>query len=590
MLPYPWPVIGSVLSGIGTVVLLGYLWRYRGKPSADWFLLTLFAQATWCFSYGLSLLVFDPAVRWAFEVVTWIAMAWIGLTFLAFSLEYTGRRNAVHTVWFGVLTAVPAVTTLLVVTNPAHELVWSGFAIDPVFEVATTSYEFETWAYVAIVVGMLYAVWGTFLLFDTVVSYGPLYRSEALAVVLSTLPPGVALLVWLFELGPVTQLSLVPIAFLPHVLLDAYAFVGGNMFTYSPATRRTAEKSAIEELEIPFVVVDTNCRIVDLNLAAEREFDVAAPSVLGDRLESTIDLDVELTGGDRIVTDDGAGEFRELAVSTSKLRDSSDTLVGYTVLLQDITDQRQREQRLEILNRILRHNFRNDLNVVEGYVDIAAERADEEELREVLARARADITSVIAMAEKAWSFERALEEVDESDTTVAVFDVFAEIAADVEASTDGRVEVAVPEDLLLWTRRGLFVQLFENLVENGIEHADCESATVSVEFEGIEDDRLAVFSVEDDGPGIPGHELAVIERGEETALEHGSGLGLWLATWCVRSLGGTMAFDTDDGTTVTVRLPTVAEPIGPTAGEADDDRRRSPPRNRSETGGASYFG
>jgi len=47
----------------------------------------------------------------------------------------------------------------------------------------------------------------------------------------------------------------------------------------------------------------------------------------------------------------------------------------------------------------------------------------------------------------------------------------------------------------------------------------------------------------------------VIERGGETALEHGSGIGLWIVTWCVRTLGGDLEFETTEGTTATVRLP-----------------------------------
>ncbi len=176
-----------------------------------------------------------------------------------------------------------------------------------------------------------------------------------------------------------TQLNLAPIMFLPHAALDAYAFVGGRMFTFNPSTRRAAEQSAIEELESPFVVVDTRHRIVDLNPAAEATFDVTSPTVLGERLENATDLDVELTAGDQIVTDDSPGEFRELAVSVSELHDLSRHRVGYTILIQDITSQRRREQRLEILNRILRHNLRNDLNVVEGYLDIAADRTSDED-------------------------------------------------------------------------------------------------------------------------------------------------------------------------------------------------------------------
>lgn len=61
--------------------------------------------------------------------------------------------------------------------------------------------------------------------------------------------------------------------------------------------------------------------------------------------------------------------------------------------------------------------------------------------------------------------------------------------------------------------------------------------------------------VEDDGPGIPKQEIEVIDEGEETALAHASGLGLWLVEHVVSQSDGSLSFDVSDGTYVTVTLP-----------------------------------
>lgn len=559
MVTVPWPAAGSILSGVGTLVLLRYLLVHRGKPGANWFLLALVAQALWCFAYGIGLVVFDPTLRWALEVLTWTGMVWTGVPFLAFSLEYTGRGSLVRTPWFGLLVLVPVLTTVLVATNPLHGIVWTGFEIDPVYGAATVSYDRNAWAFFAIMIGTVFAASGTLLLFDTVVSYGPLYRTEALAVGLSTLPPGVALLVWLFGLGPVPTLNLSAVMFLPHVVLDAYAFVGGSMFTYSPAVRRTADQSAVEDLENPFLVVDTDERIVDCNPAAESLFGAAESEILGEPLESVTGLRID--GADvRVLTHATQGERRELAVSTSRLRNESGRVVGHTVVLQDITDQRRREQRLEILNRVLRHNLRNDLTAVRGYVGIAADRVDDAELATILEGVRNDVDGVLETSAKARDFERAIESTARSPPPLAVRETLASLAADLERDLGGRVDVAVPDDLTVRANEELFALAFENLVENGLVHSDADDPRVTIEFDGRRD-RTAVFTVRDNGPGIPDHELSVLERGEETALEHGSGLGLWIASWSLRALGGDLAFETDDGgTTATVRLPAGGEP------------------------------
>jgi len=65
-----------------------------------------------------------------------------------------------------------------------------------------------------------------------------------------------------------------------------------------------------------------------------------------------------------------------------------------------------------------------------------------------------------------------------------------------------------------------------------------------------------VIRVDDDGPGLPEAERAVLESGSETPLVHGQGLGLWLVYWVVTGLDGDVeVVEFRDGTTVEVRLP-----------------------------------
>jgi sensor histidine kinase regulating citrate/malate metabolism len=72
------------------------------------------------------------------------------------------------------------------------------------------------------------------------------------------------------------------------------------------------------------------------------------------------------------------------------------------------------------------------------------------------------------------------------------------------------------------------------------------------------DSRL-LFSVADDGPGIPELEQHVIESGTETPLNHSLGVGLWVMEWVATTLGGelTIADNEPRGSVVTFQLPDV---------------------------------
>ncbi len=73
------------------------------------------------------------------------------------------------------------------------------------------------------------------------------------------------------------------------------------------------------------------------------------------------------------------------------------------------------------------------------------------------------------------------------------------------------------------------------------------------------------------GPGIPGQERHVRRRGEETLLDHGSRLGLWLVYCVLETSSGTLGFDCDDGTDVSVSLPVAESEARPSPRDRSDD-------------------
>ncbi|WP_436925380.1 histidine kinase N-terminal 7TM domain-containing protein [Halosimplex amylolyticum] len=551
MAPVPWPAAASLLAAGGTVLLVRYLWRYRDKPGADWFLASLGCQTLWSVAYGVALLTFAEPVRWALEVVSWAAMAGTGVYFLAFALAYTGRGRLVERWWRGFL-ATPLVIGLIGATNPLHGLAWSDFTVVPVAGMAGATYDVRLWAVVAATVGVSLITVGSLVLFDTVVSYGPLYRREAVAVGLSTIPPVVAVLGWLYGAGPIPEVNLATAAFLPHVALDAYAFVGSDMFEFHPATRRAGERAAIDDLGAPVVIVDEQRRIVTLNGAAETVFDVTKAAALTRPLDDLLgEGSVDPTGGDDVVMVRDGGRQRVFAVTATSLSDAGGTHVGYTVVFQDVTDERRREQRLDVLNRVLRHNLRNDMTVVRGFTEAAAERVDDEEARSMLDRATSKATELTALGAKARTVERVIDS-DPRSERVDIADLLATVRDEhADERGDGTVTVDAA-DLAVTTDPAVLQVVVGALLENALEHAG-EAPTVELSAER-RDGEVAVV-VADDGLGVPDHELAVLSAGAESALEHGSGLGLWVADWGATALGGALAVDTTEGTVATVTVP-----------------------------------
>jgi signal transduction histidine kinase len=550
----PWPALGSIASGLIAVGFLGYLWPHRKQPGATLFMAMIGAVILWTVSYGVALVTFEPTLRFLLEIPIWLGTTFTSLLFFAFALEYTGRKDAVRSLpmlgGVGLMLGFVA----LIATNPQHNLVWQNYRIEPSFGVATVAYTTEAWLLLIMLVLMLLTAGAILVLVDTFASYGPLYRYQTLAVAISPLPVIPGILLWLFQVGPAPYLNLAPLLFPLHLALDMYAFFRRNMFELTPADRRAGDRTAIDDLGIGVLIVDDEQRIINANETAAGIFGRSKRALLGSPL-GRIDDDIALAVADqRLTRGEGAGR-REYAVTASPITDSADTAVGHTVTLQDITAERQREQRLAVLNRVLRHNLRNDLNVATGYLDIVREQTENDEHRRMLETAARNTASVITLGEKARTVERTLEGDSRGEESIELAALLDALVAELLESHDGHVDTDVPAALTVRCDRQLLESVCGNLVENALEHGGREPR-VGVEARATDGTLRLVIS--DTGPGIPEHELRVIEQGEETDLEHGSGIGLWLVEWGATALGGTVSYETGEtGTTATVTIPGV---------------------------------
>jgi len=204
---------------------------------------------------------------------------------------------------------------------------------------------------------------------------------------------------------------------------------------------------------------------------------------------------------------------------------------------------------VNVLNRVLRHNLRNDLTVIRGHTRRMMDQADVETHGDVcLGR----IDDLIGLSQKARELERIVgEDFAHQDMDIAALverlienlrQNFPDASFTVEH--DGEVTAAVQPS---------FERAVEELVENAAKHAG-EAPTVSITIEPVP--NAVEIRIADDGPGLDETELEVVAKGTETPLIHGSGLGLWLVHWIVSAHDGEVKPEiTPEGTMMTLSVP-----------------------------------
>jgi len=236
---------------------------------------------------------------------------------------------------------------------------------------------------------------------------------------------------------------------------------------------------------------------------------------------------------------------------------------------------RQHEQ-LEVLHRVLRHNLRNDLNVVRGYTRWIETQSETDRVDSACAKVLGTVERMTRYTEQASRIRR----ITGCEATTWTYELTELIPALLEAhpwvTSDVDLSVSLPDSATV-TANHMFRPALEEVLTNAIEHNDATQRRVAIEVRSA-GERVEI-SVSDNGPGIPDHEITPLREGEESPVVHPSGLGLWFVAWTIRHSNGTLRFETNDwgGTTVRIRVfeaAADAAPVRTNAGDTDPQTER----------------
>ena len=231
----------------------------------------------------------------------------------------------------------------------------------------------------------------------------------------------------------------------------------------------------------------------------------------------------------------------------------------YVAIERDITERKRTQQRLEVLNRVLRHDVRNAVAVLQGNATRLRDEFDADDSERAVDYIAARADDLHSSVEKARTVERALDTTHTDPVNVRALVESQSDSFDTR-HPEGRLAIDVPPTLWVEGNHTLEAAV-EEALDNAFEHTNDAAPTVRVVATARGDDQVDICFI-DDGPGVPIHERRVLENGEESPLQHGSGLGLWLMKWVVTSLGGDIDISERavGGTVVTFTLPAAAPP------------------------------
>lgn len=365
----------------------------------------------------------------------------------------------------------------------------------------------------------------------------------------------------------VNILGLLLVAFLATNLSGRLRQAGGRL---REAAAQAAELSRLNEdiirsLSSGLLTTDTRGLVRTVNPAGLDIFRARQSTMVGLDVRSFVEGALE--PGPKRVESVGKrpdGSTFPVGFSETPLVNAQGERTGELFLFQDLTEltelrrTAERAERLAALGRLsaaLAHEIRNPLGSISGSVQLVREAPElEEEDKRLLSIVLREVDRLNGLVNTMLQVGKPRDPARVSIDLVALTRDVAEVARR-DLSNTSRIDVAAPDgEVTAYIDGDQIRQVIWNLLNNALVHAPADS-TVRMEVRRAE--GYALWTIEDNGPGVPAEARGHLFDMLYSKRPHGVGLGLALVDQIVRAHGGEVSVISPpgEGAKFQVRLP-----------------------------------
>ena len=240
--------------------------------------------------------------------------------------------------------------------------------------------------------------------------------------------------------------------------------------------------------------------------------------------------------------------------STIRNRIHDDIIEGILVSSRDVTERMEYEQRIEdqrddlqTLNEVVRHDVRNDLQLVTAYTEMLADLQSEGgEEKEIIDKLRERANQAVDLTKTAADMATVMLQKEGVQAQVSLRQVFVTEIDDIQdAYPDAEISVEGDVASVKVQANEMLKSVFRNLLKNAIQHND--KAVPSIRATVRDHDDRVHIRIADNGPGVADLQKDQIFGKAQKGLDsEGTGIGLHLVQTLVTSYGGDVWVEDND--------------------------------------------
>jgi len=360
---------------------------------------------------------------------------------------------------------------------------------------------------------------------------------------------------------------------------------------------RNKTQTIIKHIADGVIVTDPNLKILVLNSAAERWFDlqegvaiekplsnfIDEPKLLHLIQEATANNFAELPSVEIEVKEKSDWKPRILQANAARVLHETEGLIGIATILRDITQQKEIDRMKTELVSMVAHELRSPLTSISGFSELLLDpEIDKEQSTDYAKIILNESTRLGELINKFLDISRIESgriqpqktKVDFVETVQMVIGNNAYLAAQKGIIVDFH-EPSAPT--FVWADNGMMEQIILNLFSNAVKYSP-NNTQIDILLE--RDNELVIFQVKDQGFGIPEKDLQNIfnkfyrvTENEKVREVSGSGLGLSLVRQLVEIHNGKIKVESNigGGSIFSIYLPILENQQKPISDKEEKD-------------------